>query len=375
METAAFIFFLLALAGSGYCFIAAILLGRYRPFPMPIPPRSPDVAIFKPLHGAEPKLRENLASFLDQDYAGRVTMICGVADPADPAVATVKALAAEAGDCVELVVDGTRHGSNAKVSNLINLAARASASVVIVSDSDIAVAPDYLRAVVTPLATDWVGAVTCLYRGRGDAGPWSVLAAAGISYQFLPSVAVGLVSGMAHPCMGSTIAMTSELLARIGGFARVADQLADDHALGDAVRGEGLAVIVPPMIVVHGCAETSLGEVLRHEIRWNATVRSLDLWGYAGSLITHPVPLALIAVGLAAGAGWQALLLALFARAALKLRVDSLVGVSSAPLWMLPARDIISLVAFLAGLFARSIDWRGARLRMARGGRLSARSE
>src|SRR5262249_29212748 len=112
-----------------------------------------------------------------------------------------------------------------------------------------------------------------------------------------------------------------------------------------------------------------------HEIRWNATVRSLDFWGYAGSIVTHPVPLALIGVALAAGAGWQMLLLALLARAVLKLRVDHLVGVSSAPLWMLAARDIISFVAFLAGLFARSIDWRGARLRMARDGRLSARSE
>ena len=376
METAALVLFLLALVGCGYSFAAAILVGRYGHGTAPDPGVTPDVAILKPLHGDEPALAANLASFLDQDYRGRVAMLCGIADPADPAAAAVAGLAAAAATgAVTLVVDSRRHGSNAKVSNLINLAARTDAPVVIVSDSDIAVAPDYLRRIVAALSADGVGAVTCLYRGRGDAGVWSELAAAGISYQFMPSVAVGLATGRARPCMGSTIALGAETLTRIGGFARVADQLADDHAIGAAVRETGLSVAVPPMMVVHGCDETSLGGLVRHEIRWNATVRSLDPLGYVGSLVTHPLPLALIGVALAGGAGWQVLLLAAFARLTLKYRVDLTAGASSAPLWMLLPRDIVSFATFLAGLFARSIDWRGARLRMERGGRLSAEGE
>ena len=376
MEKAAIVLLLLALIGCGYTFVAALLLGRYQPGLAPEPAVAPDVAILKPLHGAEPALVANLASFLDQDYRGGVTMLCGVADPADPATEAVAILAAApSAASVALVVDGTCHGTNGKISNLINLASRASAPVVIASDSDIAVAPDYLRRVVTALSAEGVGAVTCLYRGRGDAGLWSVLAAAGISYQFMPAVVVGLSTGRAHPCMGSTIAMTADTLAGIGGFARVADQLADDHALGAAVRETGLAVVVPPMLVIHGCDETGLAGLLRHEIRWNATIRALDPLGYVGSIVTHPVPLASIAVALAGGAGWQVFALAAVARVSLKLRVDMIAGASSAPLWMLLPRDILSFASFLAGLFARSIDWRGARFRMARGGRLSARSE
>jgi ceramide glucosyltransferase len=376
METVALILLLLALVGCGYTFIAAILVGRFRPGQAPEIGDAPDVAILKPLHGAEPRLGDNLLSFLGQDYPGQVTMLCGIADPADPAADTVASLAAGSlARPVSLVVDSTRHGSNAKVSNLINLAKRTTASVVIVSDSDIAVEPDYLRRVVAPLAYDGIGAVTCLYRGRGDAGPWSVLAAAGISYQFMPAVAVGLATGRARPCMGSTIALTARTLRRIGGFARVADQLADDHAIGAAVRAEGLAVVVPPMLVVHGCDEASFGQLLRHEIRWNATIRSLDPLGYAGSMVTHPLPLALIAAGLAGGEGWQVVALAAVARLLLKLKVDGVVGASSAPAWMILPRDMVSFLTFLAGLFARSIDWRGAKLRMTEGGRLTARAE
>lgn len=376
METAALILLLLALLGSGYIFIAALALGRFEPKPAPRLAAAADVAILKPLHGAEPRLVENLTSFLRQDYAGKVTMLCGVADPSDPAAEAVGRLAAQtSGASISLVADATRHGSNAKVSNLINLASRAAAPVIIVSDSDIAVGPDYLSRVVSALDDPRVGAVTCLYRGRGDAGGWSTLAAAGISYQFMPAVAVGLAAGRARPCMGSTIAMRAEVLERIGGFARVADQLADDHALGAAIRETGLTVVVPPMLVIHGCGETSLASLIRHEVRWNATIRSLDPLGYIGSFITYPLPLALIGVALAGGAGWQVLALAAVARVTLKLRVDMIATVSSAPLWMLAPRDVLSLTTFLGGLFARSIDWRGARHKMLKGGQMAPRPE
>src|SRR4051794_40127178 len=140
METAALILFLLALIGSGYSFAAAILLGRYEPGPAPELAVAPDVAILKPLHGKEPALAANLASFLNQDYPGRLQMLCGIADPGDPAAEVVARLAAApSAASVTLVVDGRHHGSNAKVSNLINLAGRTKADIVIVSDSDIAV--------------------------------------------------------------------------------------------------------------------------------------------------------------------------------------------------------------------------------------------
>ena len=119
------------------------------------------------------------------------------------------------------------------------------------ADSDIVVEPDYLARVVAALGEPGVGLVTCLYRGLANAGSWSRLAAAAIDLHFLPSVLVGVTAGLAQPCFGSTIALRRETLEAIGGFAAFNDQLADDYAIGAAVRRLGLRSAIPPMLVGH----------------------------------------------------------------------------------------------------------------------------
>jgi ceramide glucosyltransferase len=177
--------------------------------------------------------------------------------------------------------------------------------------------------------------------------------------------------------MGSTIALTRATLDRIGGLPRFADLLADDHAIGAAVREAGLAVVLPPLILAHGCGERSLGALLRHERRWAATIRGLDRWGYAGSVVTYPVPLALLGLVLAGLSGPAIALLAaaVAARLCLAWRIDRLTGERALPLWLLPARDSLSLAVFVSGFFARSVDWRGSGFRMETNGRIAARSE
>jgi ceramide glucosyltransferase len=367
----------LALAGTIYTLAAAALAGRYRSATPPAGSGTP-VTLLKPLHGEEPALAANLASFLDQDYPGPVQMLCGVRRADDPAIATVRTLRdAMAERDILLVVDPARHGANDKISNLINIARHARHPLLILSDSDMAVTPHYLATIVAALDRPGVGAVTCLYHGRGQAGGWSRFAAAGISYQFLPSVIVGVASGRARPCMGSTIAITRATLDRIGGLARFADLLADDHAIGEAVREAGLAIEIPPLILAHGCSEASLGALLRHELRWATTIRGLDRWGYAGSVVTYPVPLALLGLAFAgvSGGGMAILGIALASRLCLAWRIDRLTGEQAMPLWLLPARDVLSLAIFVAGFFARSVDWRGSGLRMEKNGRIAARSE
>ncbi len=239
--------------------------------------------------------------------------------------------------------------------------------VLVVSDSDIAVGPDYLARVVAALALPGVGAVTCLYHGRGDAGGWSRLAAQGISYGFLPSVVVGLRLGLAEPCMGSTIALTRATLDNIGGFAAFADILADDHAIGVAVRVPGLHVAVPAFTVAHGCVEPSLRALVRHETRWNVTIRRLDGWGYLGHGLANPLPFALLAT-LLHPAAWTLLPAALLARFAVAAAVDHATHSRPGPWWWLPARDILTFGLFIAGFLVQSVDWRGSRLRVARDG-------
>ncbi len=248
-------------------------------------------------------------------------MLCGVARADDPAIAAVESLragfpAAE----LRLIVNSRRWGANAKVSNLINIMAEARHDVLVLADSDMVVPPDYVARLVGVLDQPGTGAVTCLYVGRGDAGFWSRLVAAGIDTHFVPATMIALATGLGQPCMGSTIALRRDTLAEIGGFIRFADTLADDYALGEAVRATGRKVVVPAMVLTHACAETSLAQVVRQELRWNATILGIDPAGYTGSIILHPLPLALIAC--AAGGGMVAAgatLLALAARASVAL--------------------------------------------------------
>lgn len=359
----------LALAGCAYQLLAARLLRRLLTPPPPSGETKPwpGVTVLKPLHGAEPGLEAALASFLTQAYPGPLQVVFGLQNPTDPAQAVVGTLrrAHPAAD-VALAVDATDHGANRKVSNLINMAARARHELLIVADSDIAVGPGYLRGVVAALDDPQVGVVTCPYRGLPARGLWSRLGAMGISYQFLPSVAVGVGLKMAHPCMGSTVALRRETLARIGGFTAFADQLADDYAIGAAVRAVGLRSVVAPVLVSHICAEAGLDELVRHELRWARTVRGVDPAGFAGSIVTYPTPLAVLATIFTGGApiGLAALGIALICRFWLQRDVDRLAGARTGPWWLTPLRDGLSFAVFVASFFVRAVDWRGTRFRV-----------
>jgi ceramide glucosyltransferase len=384
----------LAMIGTAYTLGAAAVTGRWKspivlrrtperweesaasdPATLRPSPEHSDAAsitMLKPLHGPEPMLEAKLAGFLAQDYPGPIDMVCGVADAADPALDAVRSLQAKLTK-LTATANFARHGTNGKVSNLINMLPAANGDILILSDSDMIVGPDYASSVTTALARPGVGAITLPYAGIGETNGWSRMAAAGISWAFLPSVMVGVACRLAHPCMGSTIALRRETLDAIGGFAPFADLLADDHAIGAAVRGLGLEVEVAAPIVLHGCTESSLAALWRHELRWNATVRMLDPAGYAGSAVTHAFAWSLLAI--ACGAGGWVIGVALLARLALAARIDAIVGRQTAPLWWLPARDLLSFGLYCAAFFTRSVDWRGSRLHMAPNGRLSAETE
>ncbi len=355
----------IALIGCAYALFAAATVRRFSRTTAAIPPAGKplSVSILKPLYGAEPQLAENLASFCRQDYAGPVEIGFGVQRPGDPAAETVKRLMAELPrHSLHLVEDAARHGTNNKVSNLINILGRTKNEVIVLADSDIRVAPDYLAHVVGALCEPGIGLVTCLYRGLPAGGLWSRLSALGIDWHFLPSVLVGLRLGLAKPCFGSTIALRRQTLRAIGGFESVAGQLADDYALGAAVRKLGLEVAIPGIVVGHTCTEASLSELVAHDLRWARTVRLVDPAGHFGSIVTHALPFALIS-GLWAGGliGFGLIGLALACRFTLQIQVDRLVGAEPGRWWLGPARDIMSFAIFLGSLFPGAITWRGRR--------------
>src|SRR5262249_41009769 len=153
--------------------------------------------------------------------------------------------------------------------------------LVVVADSDIRVGPDYLRHLAAALDEPGVSGVTCLYHGVAATGIWAKLSALTINAHFLPNVVLGVTVGLAHPCFGSTLALSRKMLARGGGFRAFVGYLADDYAIGEALRADGGRISIPPYAVAHYCAQMSARELWRQELRWARTIRSIDPGGYA----------------------------------------------------------------------------------------------
>ena len=357
----------LACAGAVYSLIAALLVRRFFCSKAVVTTEFPAVTILKPLKGDEPGLRAHLESFCRQDYPGEVQFIFGVQDPDDPAIRCIEALRGDLPDYdIQLVVDATEYGANRKVSNLVNIMHKAHHDILVLADSDIDVQPSYLRNIVAALMAPGTDLITCLYRGEPVRGLCAQLSAMAINYNFVPGVVLGLAAGLAHPCFGATIALRRSVLQRIGGFDAFANYLADDNAIGEAVRNQGLGVAVPPMAVTHACAERGLKDLIFHELRWARTIRAVDRTGFLGSIVTHPLPFALIG---AVASGWSltataVLGLSLASRAALLRQADRSLGIQSTSWWLWPVRDILSVVIFVASLFVDSVTWQGSRFKV-----------
>lgn len=371
---AAWICSAIALAGMVYSLAAMLFVRRFARRPSPMASSSPAVTILKPLHGAEPHLYENLASFCRQDYSGPIQIIFGVQDPADPAAVIVRRLIVDFPETdLSLVVDTRQHGANRKVANLVNMSDIIRHDVLVVADSDMMVPADYLGRVVGALEEPGIGLATCLYRGASDPGLRAGLASMAIDYHFLPSVLVGLGLGLARPCFGSTIALSREMLERIGGFRAFADHLADDNAIGEAVRRAGAKVAIPSLIVAHACPKKKLWELLRQELRWARTIRSINPLGFFGSLVAHPLPFVLLAVLLGDFDGFAVAMIGgiLLCRLMLQREVDLAIDATVSRWRLGPLRDLMSFLVFVASFFVTAVSWRGHRYRVHSDGTLS----
>ena len=365
----------LAVCGTLYACVATWAIWRFTRRAATAPASKPSISVLKPLHGDEPELYENLASFCAQDYAGPVQLILGAQDQADPALEVAARLKRAFPDRdIVLVADPTPHGTNRKIGNLINMTAHATGEVIVISDSDVRLPVDALVRIVATLLAPGVGLIHCLYRGRPTSSAWSKLAALDVNTRFAPSVVVGEALG-AHPCLGPTMALRAEVLAAIGGLQVLADVLADDFELGRAVRAAGYRIAWPPMVIDHVFPETSAREMLNHEMRWARTIRLVEPAGYLGSMIIHVTPLALIGAALTGLTGGSLALLAglIVFRQVQALVLSKLMASDESLLWLLPLRDVLAFGVFFAAIFGDRVEWRGNLLRVGRDGAIAAR--
>ena len=340
---------------------------------LPIPPEWPPISVLKPLHGAEPGLYENLRSFVEQDYP-TAQIVLGANDTHDSALPVAETLIRDmpAAD-IALVVGAPIRGSNRKVANLENMLAGARHDILVISDSDMRVDRRYLGAVTAPLHDLSVGLVTCLYEGVSTGGIWSDLGALHINFGFFPSALVAAALGIGRGCFGATIALRRETLHRIGGFAPLRDELADDQRIGQAVRSLGLAVVLSRYLVEARVSESSFTELWRHELRWARTVRTITPTGFAGSVLTHAVAIAAlgaVATGFALTAS-TFLVISVLLRWATAGVVARALGFAANRLWLLPVRDTLSFAVFVTSFFGRAVFWRDQLFHVEPSGRMS----
>ncbi len=329
------------------------------------------VTLLKPLYGDEPGLAERLSTYCRQDYDAPVQIVFGVQDPADPALHAVNRLSPRRDDhVIDVKIDERSHGSNRKMSNVVNMHTLAKHPVLLLVDSDIEITSDFLSTIVSELQQPDVGIVTCLYHGVSGQGIWSQLSRLAINTHFLPNAAAAIRLGLARPCFGSTIAMRRETLQRIGGFKAFSDCLADDHAIGVAVRAAGYKIAIPAATVGHACDKASLSDLIVNDMRCARTIKVVDPLGHFGTIMSHPLPLALIGAALGSVDALLLAGIALACRITICACVERVLGLERHPYWLVPIRDILSFGVFVASFFGSTVNWRGYRYRVMSDGTL-----
>jgi ceramide glucosyltransferase len=344
------------------------------------PDWTPSVTILKPVRGVDAEAYENFASFCQLDYPPeRVQILFGALDPDDPALALVRRLQAE---FPRQVIDIVRAGGDAvlgpnlKVSNLAAMLPFVRHDLLVICDSDMRVEPDYLRRIVAPFAQGTgVGLVTCPYRGYRGQSFAAVLEALGIGADFIPSALVSRATEGVAFAFGSTIALPRSVLAELGGFPALADELADDYRLGNGAKRAGYEVVLSDYVVYDVLGAERFGAMWTRRLRWARTVRACRPAGYAGSLTTHGTALALLFLASTGfhPFGWMtaAIILALRMLTALCIACRYTQDTNVLRWWpLLPVSDLVGFALYVVSYCGNHIQWRGERFRLLPGGKL-----
>jgi ceramide glucosyltransferase len=339
---------------------------------------APALSILKPLKGCDETTEESLRSWFKQDYAGEVQILFGVARVDDPVCEIVQKLIAEnPHHDAQLVICGDMLGANAKVAKLIQLEEMAERELILISDADVRVPPDFLTNLVAPLRDKKVGLVNCFYRLANPATTAMHWEAIAINADFWSQVLQSQTLKPLDFALGAVILMRRKALAQIGGFKVVVNCLADDYQLGHRMTEKGHHVALCPVISECWDAPMDWRAVWNHQLRWARTIRACEpapyffsvlanatfwplLWLLASMLSSKNIFVPLVALGF----------LAVRIVIAQNLQRRFTQSRAVAQWWLVPLKDLIQ-VALWAGAFSgNTIEWRGRQMRMCRAGNL-----
>ena len=338
----------------------------------------PFVSVMKPVHGLEPRLKETLRTFFQQDYP-KYEIVFGARSSDDPAMAVVAELRQEFPNIpVTIIYSGPPQWPNAKVFSLDKMLAAAKSEYVIISDSDVFVHPDYLRNVTVPLLDPKTGLVTCVYRGVPVGGSWAVLEGLGMSVDMTSGVLlVDMLEGMKF-ALGPTMATRKDVLAKIGGIGATADFYSDDFELGRMVADAGYHVELSHHVIEHMVIDIEFGPSLDHQLRWMKSTRFSRPLGHVGSGLTYAVPFGILGlIGAALMGAPEAGMLLLGWSLLNRMLQCVTVGWSVVRdrraislCWLYPARDLFGFLLWILSFTGGHFDWRGEKYQFHKGGRI-----
>ena len=369
-----FFVFILAAAPLAY-YIAATFAawrffsrGRARQFAA----YAPAASLLKPVHGVDFGSYENFASFCKQDYP-EYEILFGVGDSDDPAVPLIQRLVSEFSQRqIRLFVGAERIGANRKVNMQARLAREARHEILVLTDGDIRVSRNYLREVIAPLGDRRIGAVTSFYRGIAEKNLGAELETIGAASDFFAGVLMAnWIEGITFG-LGASIVTTKEWMARIGGFAAIADLHSDDYELGNRIAKAGGKILLSPEVVATMYPALSARGFWQHQVRWARTVRLSRPLSFMGLLFTHGLPWALFAALIAPSASVGVAYLAAYF--ILRLTMAWTVGVWGVGddvlrrrIWLVPLRDAIYFIVWLGSFASNRIHWGGEEYIMRKG--------
>ena len=339
----------------------------------------PPVSVLKPVHGDEPDLEENLASFFEQDYPEYEILFCARHN-SDAGLMAARRVAARFPQVkARILVCGEPLWPNARTFSLEAMRRKASYPILVASDSDVRVGPDYLASVVEPLSDPKVGMVTCLYRGVTRRGLWAQLEAMGMSVEMCSGVLVAnMLEGMKF-ALGPSMTMRQSTVEKIGGFEKVAQYYADDFVLGNWTAKAGETVELSSYIIEHHVLNASLKSTMAHQQDWATSTRFSRPLGHLGEVLAYAVPYGVLGLAALGAAGHLALGLALFAftlldRALLCALVAGAVVKDKAALrkaWLYPVRDLLGFCFWIGSYFGSArVRYRGDHFELLPRGRL-----
>jgi ceramide glucosyltransferase len=331
----------------------------------------PPVSVLKPVHGLEVQLRKNIESFFQQDYPSYEILFA--ADEADDAaLEIVRDVCARYPHIrTRILVTGTPW-PNPVVYAFHCMSEAAEHGILVTTDSDVEVGPQYLREIVSPLLDPKVGMVTCVYRGKNAAGFFSGLTAIGMSVEMTAGVLVAnLLEGMKFG-LGPTTVVRKDSLASIGGYTALRDYIAYDFAIGNLIAKAGYEVVLSRYVIDHVVNQGSLRRMWQNQLRWAQTTRYSRPKGHFGSGLIFAMPYGILGLLAAAGLGHWGIGLALLAIAVVNRLLEAwLVGwivvrdpeIRRAP-WLYPLRDLLGFAVWFASYLNLRYVWRDNRFEL-----------